>query len=67
MNATCPDGYVQEGTEECDDNNTNLNDECTDSCKSGFCGDGILLNDTLDADLKEDCDDGNNFTNDNCV
>jgi fibro-slime domain-containing protein len=65
---TCGDG-VAEGTEQCDDGNTDLGDGCNPFCQRepdcsqgacrSSCGDGILLGD-------EECDDGNNRDGDGC-
>eukprot|EP01135_Chromosphaera_perkinsii_P010592 Nk52_evm1s2184 gene=Nk52_evmTU1s2184 len=48
---TCGNG-VTEGTEECDDGNTDNNDGCSSICKTESCGDGIKQ-------TGEECDDGN--------
>lgn len=37
----CPNGIIDAG-EECDDNNYNYNDACTQDCKNAFCGDGFV-------------------------
>src|SRR5262245_23683731 len=52
----CGDRVVN-GTESCDDGNTNNNDACRDDCT--FCGDGIVNG-------REVCDDGNANNNDAC-
>jgi cysteine-rich repeat protein len=49
--ASCGNG-VKEGTEECDDGNTDSTDSCTASCKANVCGDGSLYVGT------EECDQG---------
>lgn len=49
----CGNG-VPEGTEECDDGNSNNEDECIDNCKEADCGDGWVR-----AGSWEQCDYGN--------
>ncbi|MEC7112974.1 MAG: hypothetical protein VXW72_05505, partial [Candidatus Thermoplasmatota archaeon] len=53
-NATCGDGFVQAGVEECDlGDGSNINTgNCTLACKNSTCGDGFLQ-------AGEACDDGN--------
>jgi cysteine-rich repeat protein len=58
--ATCGDGFVQQGLEECDDGNSDDSDTCTIVCKSARCGDGFVQ---LGA---EQCDDGNKNDADAC-
>src|SRR5688500_6946208 len=41
LDPVCGNG-VMEGTEECDDGNTNGGDDCTASCKPAACGDGVV-------------------------
>ena len=60
MDASCGDGYVQEGVEACDDGNDNDNDACTNSCSLSSCGDGVLQD-------GEECDDGNSDQTDACL
>jgi len=55
---TCGNGIV-EGTEQCDDGNTNGGDGCSADCDFEVCGDGIL-------NQGEQCDDGNNVDGDGC-
>ena len=55
----CGDGLVQ-GTEQCDDGNTNDNDSCSNSCTLAGCGDGIVQ-------AGEECDDGNTADDDACA
>lgn len=57
MNEFCGDGILDEngrdnilGTEDdeqCDDGNTVSGDGCSSTCKTEFCGDGMLLGDEL--------------------
>ena len=54
--STCGNGMT-EGTEECDDGNTNSNDGCTNFCT--ICGNSNVT-------APETCDDGNNLLDDNC-
>ena len=49
--AQCGDGVLN-GTEGCDDGNTNGNDACTSDCVTAQCGDGFVFAG------REDCDDG---------
>jgi cysteine-rich repeat protein len=56
----CGDGIV-EGTEQCDDNNTQNEDGCSSTCQIESCGDNIVQ-----AGLGEQCDDGNNASEDGC-
>lgn len=77
VQATCGDGRV-EGSEQCDDGNTNAFDGCSPqcelepSCPSGkcnaVCGDGLLFDFDGDGDGKidEQCDDGNTHGGDGC-
>ncbi|MBU1705813.1 DUF4215 domain-containing protein, partial [Patescibacteria group bacterium] len=39
--SSCGDG-VKNGTEQCDDGNTNDNDACTNACQLNVCGDGYI-------------------------
>ncbi|HEY4175179.1 MAG TPA: DUF4215 domain-containing protein [Kofleriaceae bacterium] len=60
--ANCGNG-VKEGSEQCDDGNTNSGDGCDSTCRterSGACGDG-----TVDVQY-EQCDDGNTVSGDGC-
>jgi cysteine-rich repeat protein len=57
--ASCGDGEV-DPLEECDDGNDVATDECTDTCRSAVCGDGITWEGV------EECDDANPFANDFC-
>ena len=59
MAATCGDGIVEAGVEQCDDGNTNDNDACHNDCTAPVCGDGRL-------DAGEECDDGNTDDDDGC-
>lgn len=56
----CGDGK-KDGKEECDDGNTNNVDNCTNTCRKGICGDGIVQE-----MLNEQCDDGNTRDDDTC-
>jgi cysteine-rich repeat protein len=47
------------GTEVCDDGNTNDLDGCQNDCTLHVCGDGVKAN-------SEACDDGNTSNNDTC-
>jgi cysteine-rich repeat protein len=56
----CGDG-LEEGTEECDDGNTNSGDGCAADCSvEPFCGDG-------NPEEGEECDDGNTTSGDGCA
>ena len=55
----CGNGIVDSG-EECDDDNTDNTDACTDTCKSASCGDGYVQ-------AGEECDDGNSNNTDACT
>jgi cysteine-rich repeat protein len=57
--ATCGDGLVQTGVEECDDGNAAFDDDCNPDCVLPDCGDGRQ-------DANEACDDGNNTPGDGC-
>jgi fibro-slime domain-containing protein len=69
----CGDGKA-EGSEQCDDGNTDLGDGCTPFCRnepacpggggacSSACGDGLLL----PSDVGQECDDGNTRGGDGC-
>jgi cysteine-rich repeat protein len=59
--ATCGDGLVLEGLEECDDGNAVNSDECVEDCKVASCGDGHVQ------DGVEECDDGNLEDGDECL
>jgi cysteine-rich repeat protein len=54
----CGDG-VTEGTEECDDGNTNNTDSCGNDCILIECGNGVVQ-------FGEECDDGNTANGDGC-
>lgn len=58
----CGDG-IQEGSEQCDDGNTDNGDNCSSLCKLEsepvVCGDGKV-------EGTEECDDGNGFNDDEC-
>lgn len=50
--AVCGDGYVWQGQEGCDDNNTQSGDGCDENCEvEPYCGDSIV-------NLDEECDEG---------
>lgn len=55
----CGDGK-KEGTEQCDDGNTNNNDGCSNACRLPVCGNNIR-------EGAEECDDGNNRNGDACT
>lgn len=59
--ATCGDGLVLGGQEECDDGNTNNTDDCVHNCKLATCGDGFVHA------TDETCDDGNHEDGDGCT
>jgi len=62
-NATCGDGIVRGGFEECDAGSANSDrnpDACRSDCTLPVCGDGV-------ADSGEECDDGNTRNDDACV
>jgi cysteine-rich repeat protein len=62
--ATCGDGTPDtEFGETCDDGNASSNDDCTNSCESPICGDGIIHNEGSGI---ETCDDGNLVDLDGC-
>ncbi len=54
----CGNG-VKEGTEQCDDGNTNNTDACSNTCRFPVCGNSIREN-------TEQCDDGNQIDTDLC-
>jgi cysteine-rich repeat protein len=60
-NATCGDGYLQDGVEGCDDGNDDDGDECTNACELAACGDAIVHEGV------EQCDDGNQSNTDACT
>lgn len=67
MRASCGDGYLwikQNGTEECDDNNTINVDECLNTCENAECGDGVTR---TEGDNPEECDDANKVETDECL
>jgi cysteine-rich repeat protein len=57
--AACPDGFVREGVEECDDGNAVDGDGCNAGCVIEVCGDAA-------AGPGEECDDGNETDADGC-
>jgi fibronectin-binding autotransporter adhesin len=62
QSASCGDGFVQAGVEECDNgaaNSDNTADACRTDCKLARCGDGVT-------DTGEACDDGNADDTDAC-
>ncbi len=60
MSGFCGDGVIGPN-EECDDANDDDADECLNSCKLAYCGDGVLRLG------KEECDDGNPEDADDCL
>lgn len=80
----CPSvcgNWMTEGSETCDDGNTNDGDGCTSSCQSEYCGDGICNNGETASGCVNDCpatcgnwttegseacDDGNTNDGDGC-
>lgn len=66
--AGCGDGVVRTDLpifhtnfEECDDGNQEENDDCTNDCKSAFCGDRLVQEGI------EECDDANQDNTDECL
>ncbi|HEY4244448.1 MAG TPA: DUF4215 domain-containing protein [Kofleriaceae bacterium] len=57
---TCGDGIV-EGSEQCDDGNTDQTDACLNNCMLATCGDGFVETGV------EQCDDGNSNPADGCT
>jgi len=55
----CGDGNP-EGSEQCDDSNSNNNDACKNDCTLNVCGDGYINVGV------EECDDNNNVDGDGC-
>jgi alpha-tubulin suppressor-like RCC1 family protein len=55
----CGDGMIDEG-EDCDDENENPRDECTNQCTAPTCGDGVMQGD-------EQCDDGDDDDANSCT
>jgi cysteine-rich repeat protein len=63
ISATCGDGSVQAGVEDCDDGASNSDtpsDACRSNCRPARCGDAVRA-------TNEACDDGNNADNDSCL
>ena len=60
MSATCGDGIVQAGVEDCDDGNDIDTDSCRSNCLPARCGDGVVQENV------EACDDGNQDDADAC-
>ncbi len=54
-NATCGDGFVQEGVEGCDDQNADNTDDCTSLCQPPSCDDGLISGSEPDLDCGKDC------------
>ena len=72
----CGDGQIaagltpaDEGYEECDDGNFIATDNCTDTCRTAQCGDGLvrLIKDPDTNAAYEECDDGNEDDHDQCL
>jgi cysteine-rich repeat protein len=62
VDASCGDGFVHAGVEECDDGTANSDttpDACRTTCLSAHCGDTVT-------DTGEECDDGNTTAGDGC-
>lgn len=57
----CGNG-VQQGTEQCDDGNSDNTDSCTQACRNPSCGDSFRQSST-----GEECDDGNTVNTDSCT
>jgi cysteine-rich repeat protein len=58
--ASCGDGFIRQGVEECDDANQDNTDACVAGGKANVCGDGFVHAGV------EDCDDGNVVPGDGC-
>jgi cysteine-rich repeat protein len=58
--ASCGDGLVYTGVEDCDDANGNNNDACLQGCVAATCGDGFV-NEGVEV-----CDDGDEDNSDGC-
>lgn len=59
--ASCPDGFLHEGTfEQCDDGNLVETDACTATCQIAVCGDHFVW------EGMEVCDDGDDDDTDGC-
>jgi cysteine-rich repeat protein len=61
LEASCGDGFVENGVEECDDGNTENTDNCVEGCRLSYCGDGFVRTGF------EECDDGNADNDDACL
>jgi cysteine-rich repeat protein len=59
--ASCGDGFVQAGVEDCDDANADETDTCLSTCAAASCGDGFVQAGV------EDCDDANADETDTCL
>jgi cysteine-rich repeat protein len=59
--ATCGDGYIRAGVEECDDGSGANSTECDADCTAVVCGD-----DHVNVAVGEECDDGNDNVFDAC-
>lgn len=60
----CGDGNVESSSgEQCDDEDQDNSDYCTNNCKIAFCGDGIVGSNLF---IPEECDDGNTENEDGC-
>jgi cysteine-rich repeat protein len=57
--ATCGDGVIAAGAEQCDDGDVESGDGCDANCRPTGCGSGIVT-------AGETCDDGNLFSGDGC-
>src|SRR5690606_38547542 len=58
--ASCGDGQVWLGVEQCDDGNDDNTDACLDTCAAASCGDGHVWAN------HEACDDANRIDDDGC-
>ncbi len=58
------DGIIDPLTEQCDDDNQDQTDFCTNACGLNICGDGLLYPESQGG--TEECDDGNLEDNDGC-
>lgn len=59
LGATCGDGAMEPGCEECDDGNVLNEDGCDSNCTFPRCGNGVTTS-------GEECDDGNLADDDGC-
>jgi cysteine-rich repeat protein len=53
--ATCGDGFVHLGVEQCDDGNADTSDVCPSECRLARCGDGFILTNFEECDVDIAC------------